>query len=750
MQKNRRKAGFTLAETLIAVAIILILSGVVFINVLNYMRSLAQLERDGIAKEIFIAAQNHLTMAEHEGYLGKTDFGTEEKENNKGTGICYFVVNSAADFTDDSVLKMMLPFASVDETVRLGGSYIVRYQKDLARVMDVFFSWPNRRFPHEFEGSELPGLLDSYTGESNKARRNYGGAVIGWYGGDEALNLSTITLDTPTIEIKNAEKLTVMITDPNDSNSSASLQLILKGLASDQQVAIPLSEDPTSAFAKIIQYDNTAHVYTVTLDDITTARMHFTELFSSYGLIPGENISIQAIAYSNTALSNIAYSAEKTTNSLFGDISANTGAAVASISNIRHLENLDDHISAVSYNGTELAITSAVQTTDLDWTEFKTAIGDSNGTKTVVYNKNSMAYSSAGNFMPVSPDYALSYDGTGHNISKITVSCASDAGLFGILADGTVSNLMLNDFTVSTTSGNAGALAGTLSGAAAITNVVVRDTNSTATGGSDTTTAEITASANAGGLIGSLDKGIVEGCAAAVTVSGGTAAGGLIGTVTNATGTAEITACYSGGHTSDGTYLPALKTPGAFDVTSGTGTSGGLIGAAGDAVVSNSYSTCSVSGGTAGGLVGTGSGSISSCYATGLVSGTTAGAFAGSFSGSTSYNLYFEIINEIRDGDGKFTGEYLAPLGSAGDGEGISALDEDIDSYNTFVRSPDESPDEWAFADPYDSALSDYYQDRYNLKTVAQLGGSVENDWFVNVHYGDWPAPEIFVINVKS
>ena len=47
---------------------------------------------------------------------------------------------------------------------------------------------------------------------------------------------------------------------------------------------------------------------------------------------------------------------------------------------------------------------------------------------------------------------------------------------------------------------------------------------------------------------------------------------------------------------------------------------------------------------------------------------------------------------------------------------------------------------------------------KYNLKTVEQLGDDnvvteatdkVPAD-FVAVHYGDWPAPEILVINTKN
>ena len=68
MKKLRNNIGMTMAEMLIVVAIIVILCGVAFIAVWNYQRSMGQLERDGIAKEIFVAAQNHLTAAYGEGY----------------------------------------------------------------------------------------------------------------------------------------------------------------------------------------------------------------------------------------------------------------------------------------------------------------------------------------------------------------------------------------------------------------------------------------------------------------------------------------------------------------------------------------------------------------------------------------------------------------------------------------------------------------------------------------------------------
>ena len=716
MNKTKRKRGFTLAETLIVVAIITILSGVSFIAVQNHMRSLAQLERDGIAKEIFVAAQNHLTMAEHEGYLGLNDYGTQE---DKDKGTYYFIGNGAA-FGDSNLLKVMLPFGSVDETVRLGGSYIIRYQRDTGRVLDVFFSWPNQRFPHSFGNEdEISTLMKSYTGEGNTERRNYtDGSVIGWYGGEAAQTLATLSLDPPVLEVINQERLQVIVKDPNAGKLGATLQLIVKGVSSKKEKAIPLDTISTPAMVSV-ETGTSENVFTVTLDDITAAGKHFAELFESF--VPGENITIQAIAYSNSALSNIAYSGEKKTNSLFADLTEETSITgtetvtkdTALISNIRHLENLDVGISKAAY--TKLNIANAKQTTDLDWEKFKEKIGDKNNT--IIYENEAEPGTTAGGqtkagcYMPVSPENPLAYDGANHRISNVLVDINQHAGVFGeMVSESIVSDLLVYNASITSSSGNAG------------------------------------------GLIGSMSGTMVERCAANGTVSSSGedhAAGGLIGLASSGT----VKACYSAGHTEDGSYEKWIEAtdgnnnPHGCDVTGAT--AGGLIGSAGSTAISCSYSTCSVTGDTdVGGLIGSGSGAVTSCYATGLVKGTgnnpTEGAFAGTYTGSSiSGSHYYMIINERKtEENGNTPFSYLDPLGAGASSGGIFALDRDAEEYEKFVGS------DWADAVPNDESLVTYYQGTYPFPTVAQLGATVsEEDHFINTHYGDWPAPEIFVIN---
>ena len=789
---------------LIVVGILVVLAGLSFVAVTNYLRSLTQTERDGYAKEIFIAAQNHLVMAEHEGYLGNSKYGTietvkaasgeddgSETETNNDKEVYYFVVNGGSAFSDsESVLTLMLPFGSIDDTIRLGGSYVIRYQIKPALVLDVFYSSADGRYPHQFAESEYSTVLELKGDDNHTARRNcLDGAVIGWYGSEDAAELAEMHLQPPTLEVVNAEKLTATV---KNANEVGSLQLIMTGRTSEKQKAIQLNAaaETVMPWIKVNSKDS----YTLTLDDITVSDRHFSQLFSGEGFIPGEDISLRAVAYDNTALSNIAYSAEKITNSLFAEVyepAAEPAAAgeiidppavpavpvmTARIANIRHLENLDDHISNLSYDGEKLKIQNAEQVSDMSWTEFQTNVKSTqpNASAVCVYDvaatgkKNTeitVESITTGYFMPITQSYSLKYDGKNHRISDVAVmkkeGVVTDAGLFGSPASlSEVKNLELLDFTVTGTT-SAGALAGTLNGTK-VTNVIARNT------GTDATTksaVNIEATGAAGGLIGILNGGSVNYSAAALIVNGNTA-GGLIGTTNNTAPT--IVGCYSAGHTKDGSYQ--LWTDGdserslpshPYDVTGAT--AGGLIGNAGSSAISYSYSTCSVNASSrGGGFAAITTGVVTKCYCTGRVlpdfaDGTLIhNAFrtqleeGGLADGSSGY--YYKIINEVQDPDTKQI-EYKDPYRLPGSGTtpAIVALDENAADYNTFVGLPTG----WKNARPYDkAALGKYYDGKYNLKTVLQLAGSSAPDgadnYYVSVHYGDWPAPEIFIINSNT
>ena len=734
MQRMKSKKGFTMAEVLIVVAIIGVLAGVAFISVTRYLRSMTKLEYDNYAKSIFVAAQNHLTMAAHEGYLGKDGYGEADSES----GVYYLVVQdgSEIDASDSSVLPLILPDGSIDGTV-LADSYIVRYHKDSGQVLDVFFwstSGENGRFAHNYD-SDYSNFLSNKTNKSKLTKWD-DDSVIGYYGGVEADDFETWTkgkeLVAPSVIVKNAETLSVTVKDNNPTDvTDVVLQLIIKGDKSGAIKAITL--DKANLSGRVISYDATTKQFLVVLDDITNDGRQFKDFESddqvNTPFIPGENLLIHAVTFSNSSeyISNIAYSTEQKTNSLFAKI--NDGFDTASIENIRHLENLNDTLSAVSYGAKAadvIKITKAEQTTDLSWAEFKSNVNEFYRALATTPQINGT--STSGSFLPISPSYAIDYDGKNHSITGIAVTGEANAGLFGSVSGGNIHDLELVDFSISGTT-TAGALAGTLT-SCTVNNVLARNSSNQAS--DDTRKISVSGGNkgnNAGGLVGSASSSTIKYSAASLIVSStGGNAGGLIGEASGGT----ITGCYSGGHTSGAMYSNS-----DYNVTA-SGSAGGLVGTS-TTTITYSYSTCSVTGATAGGFIGTASddSSNSNCYCTGLVDGTPEGAFAGSFSGATASNCnYFRVINLE-----------MSAVGGSSTPTGIEALDKTTTDYSRFVKSGTYQKD----AKPYDATLLGYYNGKYNLKTVEQLGAlGITGTMFVSKHYGDWPAPEIFFINTPD
>ena len=891
MKNRQNQHGFTLAELLIVVAIIGVLAGVAFVAVQTHQESLNQMELDTVAKEIFVAAQNHLTMARNENYMGLTKeaYGTPGKvqtpsgeldeyydmtaasdgKPSVSRGVYYFSVGEGTlNPGAAAIATLILPPYALDASV-LGGNYLIRYQPSSGLVLDVFYASRTGKYASSL--TDYDSLMN-LRGEAKKGDRR--SQHVGWYGGTAADSIPQgAPLEAPVLEVENGEKLIAKITDPNAKNPSLTIgenykiALLVTGKASQAQQVFRIGDNSDVNADRI---KATAPNYEIVLDDITTDGMHFAEIgtANTANFIPGEDIVLRAVAYNETALSNIANSDEKIVNSLFekaenADEKAPPSKPIkAYVNNIRHLENLCYDISNVDYSpgstnpaavgGTEIwkMVVEAEQTSDLKWVR-ETKEGEQNKSifrpetqiftmsKTKVDGVDATTRGEAGCLLPVNVPasytvkaktgsvpvkVAISYNGKNHSIKGITVNVDGSAGLFGDLStNSSVKNLALIDFNVTSTSGSAGALAGTLMQSGDPKDADDKDisyvSNVLAYNTKKDVTATINAGGDAGGLIGTVKgdesatdktaKAVIEKSAAALVVSStGGNAGGLIGSMTGG----SVIGCYSGGHTVDKTVTKKVGDADVSEVigviydstnynVTGAVTAGGLIGNAGGTTVSCSYSTCSAKGNKVGGLVGNTSGAISKCYSTGLVLGTgtnpVSAAFAVMADGATATECnYYEIINElaiiksegsaeettvqmdkVETGDTIQSIEYMVPAiksdgAAVADTVKINALDASAESYNNFVGAPKEpasgdTPEKilWMAASPYDLTLANYYKvggaSRYNLQTVSKLGATgvkektgptdtttIED--FVATHYGDWPAPAIFVLNTPT
>ena len=777
MKSNKRmlnRKGFTMAEVLIVVAIIVVLAGVGFIALMSHMRNMQQLEMDGQAKEIFVAAQNHLAMADSQGYLGKkgSAFGTDDTvEANKD--IHYFVVNAASlgneasmdnPNNEASVLNLMLPFASVDESARISGSYIIRYQASSAQVLDVFYVSTSGRYKLAggFTSSIYGSVMNLRGTEHKNDRKNYGTskAVLGYYGGvDASLGRGKVLL-APGVEVINAEQLKVIVTDTNDATNTG-------GSANQVKLIVTGQNGGEFSVDAVVGGE-----FTFILDDVTGRDRHFADLASanvSKPFIPGEDITVKAIAYNNSVLTNVAESAEQTTNSLFASLDGNT----AKIGNIRHLLNLD---YGVSYNAQ--SINAAEQISDLIWAN--TTAGDSdflektNGASTVIKLKAGGS-TEAGTYYPVKPYHyetndegrttvhyrVTSYDGKGHSISGIKIDSGTgalftNAGLFADLDGCTVSNLELLDFSVFTKSGSAGALAGVVSDTT-VRGVFVRNT---AIDGGDKNLKIKTDAGAAGGLVGTVTgTSTIDMCASAVYVSASGNAGGLIGEIGGADDV-TVSNSYSGGHTQNASYTDKIAfgpdDKAIINVISTGSAAGGLIGSSartnGKLELSYCYSTASVQGSSvSAGLIGTLSASdtVQYAYSVGRAFGDNRYTFLGTgFTSSniTGPNYYLDGVTEDP------TAVSITHL------SGIT-MGDSSDSAKKFLI-PESNQKQ---ANTYDPALARVYSGKYMFPTIEQLHTVVQNassytftgtdideilaQKYLQAHCGDWQVPNLTPLN---
>ena len=393
------RKGFTLAELLVVVAIILILAGFGFVAVNRYQKRLKRVEMDNVAREIFVAAQNHLTASRAAGFWDGYVAQMEKDSSNdksalgesvgKGSTDKQYVADqenrnaeassgASADYSSDNVLKILLPYAAVDETLLTDGKYYVHYDAATASVLDVYYT----------DKDTIPGY-----GELNESAKNdvsyrteHG---VGWYGTAAIKDTEPQSeLKAPVMAVRNAESLVVYIIDPNYKIFQSSVQLEITQAGQDGKKTgtveknltlnstgsgLNMGKDSLSGFVQVQHVTDTDNkpitladgstakdymLYAVVLDSITRKDGHFSQLFPE--LTAGADITVTATVSGGNTSGDVKSSV--TTNSLFEAL--NNGNAL--ISNARHLENLSGDISALKEQ-----VKTAEITDDLYWNSIR-------------------------------------------------------------------------------------------------------------------------------------------------------------------------------------------------------------------------------------------------------------------------------------------------------------------------------------------------------------------------------------------
>lgn len=306
-----------------------------------------------------------------------------------------------------------------------------------------------------------------------------------------------------------------------------------------------------------------------------------------------------------------------------------------------HISSAQEFIDKIAQDGTGTAGRTYILDNDIDFSTISNYVAKENFSGTII--------------------------GNGHTIKNLT----SDQGLFVTTTNtASISDLTLENFTITASENNTGALVGVNRGD--IDDVHVN--NSTINGGSYSAT---------GALVGS-NYGAISNSSSSATVSGDSIVGGLVGfnydaSITNSYATGNVEGSESVGGLIGANYSAGIITNSyATGNVNGKTNTGGLIGQNNAGAIENSHSSGNVFGQIGvGGLAGSNTGNITNSYATGDISGqTNVGGFSGSNNGIIE-NSYATGDVEGSDNAGGFAGvNYGTITGSYAEGavSGYSAI----------------------------------------------------------------------------
>ena len=605
--KNRRKgkAGFTMSELLIVVAIVIVLFAVAVLSLVTIQKNLRQKELDSKAEILYIAAQNRMSELRAGGYESLYQY--DENKDNGVAKVGLIPLDAPEEDAEDAITKdtlcyvvsanrvevgkaaaSVLPESSVDAEL-WNNHWVIEYDPESGSVYGAFYS------EEEITSGDASTTLPTYLNRMRvRQTRLHNGAKIGYYGGARVISGTTDTLK-PDISIDNREKLTATFYCNNP-------------YADELTFNIKVS-DGWNEYVKVVKYSELRQLnsktwyYTWVMDSLESEKTRFYNQ-TDHKLACGTDITVTlSVESQNANVDGKSYT--RKTNSLFR-YAEGTPAGTALIAYGRHLQNLDEasHVSDT--------ITGAVQVSDLSFAD-DTA-------------DNENWYSFYGDsFTPITNKNLKSYDGYSEvdnvklysSISNLHIKKAAqngDAGLFSTF-NGEIKNVTLTGMRIDNVGQNVGALIGSVSDTVKITNTRVYlsskkgDLADIETVDSPEKVQPWIKGQIAGGLIGMVTKtgsvSVTDSSASTVIRADG-AAGGLIGAMYNA---ATITDSYADCYlTADRTGGLIAKAEGGSEVAAtgisitlkdfyaagyqtATGDAFGLVGGS-NVIATSGYSAC--------------------------------------------------------------------------------------------------------------------------------------------------------------
>lgn len=554
--KNRRKgkAGFTMSELLIVVAIVIVLFAVAVLSLVTIRKNLRQKELDSKAEILYVAVQNRMSELRAGGYESLYQY--DEKKDNGVAKVGLIPLDAPEEDAEDAITKdtlcyvvsadrvavgkaaaSVLPESSVDAEL-WNNHWVIEYDPESGSVYGAFYS------EEEITSGDVSTTLPTYLNRMRvRQTRLHNGAKIGYYGGARVISGTTDTLK-PDISIDNREKLTATFYCNNPYADELTFNIKVSDGRNEYVKVVKYSE--------LRQLNSKTWYYTWVMDSLESEKTRFYNQ-TDHKLACGTDITVTlSVESQNANVDGKSYT--RKTNSLFR-YAEGTPAGTALIAYGRHLQNLDEasHVSDT--------ITGAVQVSDLSFAD------------DTADNEDWYSFYRDDTFTPITNKNLKSYDGYSEvdnvklysSISNLHITKTAqngDAGLFSTF-NGEIKNVTLTGMRIDKGGQNVGALIGSVSDTVKITNTRVYlsskkgDLADIETVDSPEKVKPWLEGKVVGGLIGMVTKtgsvSVTDSSASTVIRADGGAAGGLIGAVYHA---ATITDSYAD------CYLTAARTGG--------------------------------------------------------------------------------------------------------------------------------------------------------------------------------------------
>ena len=382
----RNTKGFTMAELLTVVAILVILMALAIPSLVNIVTNMRQKELDSKAEIIYVAAQNEMSKLYASGmeyYFQPSDSTAAPDGNNvywsnyanraasathghpadaedDGTLDDLIVYIKSSDLlTDDTAASLLFEDASIDESILYDPSnWVIEYNYKTGTVYAVYYTGTAL-----FYGSPL-NCADQYSSSAtfdkydqtlrSRDNRLADGAHVGYYGGSSAAGSSGYDTN-PKVTVNNGETLsaTLSCTRPYGVTEDLVFKLVLSDNEGNSYTRYYVQKDSSLVTGNTKNYDVSVGEMTqngrtfsvnLSLDSLESAEARFAALYgdksghnsdghgtdSNEELVSGTYLKIELfVTCPKNQLVSQTGSASAETNSLFADASndyTDTGA----------------------------------------------------------------------------------------------------------------------------------------------------------------------------------------------------------------------------------------------------------------------------------------------------------------------------------------------------------------------------------------------------------------------------------------